>query len=63
MRCQRCNRKLKTGGYNGTQYGATCYRMLFDPVRVVKVDKGKASEAQADMFGDIILAEKPSFTG
>jgi len=64
-RCRRCNRKLKQGGYNGTQYGIVCYRLMFDPVRVVRV-KGMASDGQGELFDDeidgIILAEKPSFT-
>jgi hypothetical protein len=33
MRCTRCNRKLKTGGYNGSSYGRVCYALLFDTER------------------------------
>ena len=49
MRCARCNRKLKNGGYNGTRYGATCYRMMFDPVRKPRKIKS-VSVGQADLF-------------
>jgi hypothetical protein len=57
MRCSRCNRKLKKGGYNGTQYGIVCYRLMFDPVRNPRKIKAVESDGQADLFG-IIAEEK-----
>jgi len=56
MRCSRCNRKLKHGGYNGTQYGATCYALLFDRERKPRKIKAVECDGQADLF--CIIAEE-----
>jgi len=56
MRCSRCNRKLKHGGYNGTQYGIVCYALLFDRERKPRKIKRVDSDGQADLF--CIIAEE-----
>ena len=50
MRCRRCKRKLKHGGYNGTQYGSTCYALLFEPERRAKVDRAEQYDGQGELF-------------
>lgn len=57
MRCTRCNRKLKTGGYNGSSYGPTCYALLFEPERRAKVDRAVQYDGQGELFGNPQLTD------
>ena len=59
MHCTRCHRRLKHGGYNGTQYGPTCYALLFGTVRKAKSDKAEEHDGQADMFGLSVYDSAP----
>ena len=57
MRCTRCNRILKQGGYNGSSYGPTCYAMLFEPQRIAKVDRAEQYDGQRELFGNPQLTD------